>query len=219
MTTMNDALLKENVMAELLFEPSLDAANVGATVKNGIVTLSGSVSNFPEKWAAERAVKRVFGVEGVAEELTVTTLADVQHKDADIAAAARRALEWSATVPEKSIQIRVEKGWVTLEGVVEWQFQRQDAHNVVAQLLGVKGVSNMITLRPQTTSADVHTNIEAAFKRSGQLDAGRVRVEVAGGAVTLRGHLPTWNEIDAAGLAAWNAVGVVSVNNQINIGL
>lgn len=219
MTTMNDALLKENVMAELLFEPSLDAANVGATVKNGIVTLSGSVSNFPEKWAAERAVKRVFGVEGVAEELTVDFMSSARHSDEDIAAAARRALEWSATVPEKSVQIRVEKGWVTLEGVVEWQFQRQDAHNVVAHLLGVKGVSNMITLRPQTTSADVHTNIEAAFKRSGQLDADRVRVEVAGGAVTLRGHLPTWNEIDAAGLAAWNAVGVTAVNNQINIGL
>ena len=218
MTTMNDALLKENVMAELLFEPSLDAANVGATVKNGIVTLSGSVSNFPEKWAAERAVKRVFGVEGVAEELTVDFMSSARHSDEDIAAAARRALEWSATVPEKSVQIRVEKGWVTLEGVVEWQFQRQDAHDVVAHLLGVKGVSNMVTLRPQTTSADVHTNIEAAFKRSSELEAGRVKVEVEGGQVTLRGNLPNWTEIDAAGLAAWNAVGVTSVNNQISIG-
>lgn len=219
MITINDTLLKENVMAELLFEPSLDEASIAVTVKNGIVTLAGSVSNFPEKWAAERAVKRVSGVEGVAEELTVDFMSSARHSDEDIAGAARRALEWSATVPEKSVQIQVEKGWVTLEGVVEWQFQRQDAHNVVARLLGVKGVSNMITLRPQTTSADVHTNIEAAFKRSSQLDAGRVRVEVAGGAVTLRGHLPNWNEIDAAGLAAWNAVGVVSVNNQINIGL
>lgn len=219
MTAIHDALLKENVMAELLFEPSLDAANVSATVKNGIVTLSGSVSNFPEKWAAESAVKRVFGVEGVAEELVVTTLADVQHNDADIAGAARRALEWSATVPEKSVQIRVEAGWITLGGVVDWQFQRQDAHTLVARLLGVKGVSNLITLRPHVTPADIHTQIEAAFKRSGGLDAGRVRVEVTGGAVTLRGDLPNWNEIGAAGLAAWNAVGVVSVNNQISIGL
>ena len=218
MTTVNDALLQENVMAELLFEPSLDAANVGATVKNGIVTLVGSVSNFPEKWAAERAVKRVYGVEGVAEELTVNFLSSTQHSDADIAGAARRALEWSATVPEKSVQIRVEKGWVTLEGVVEWQFQRQDAHNVVAHLLGVKGVSNMVTLKPKPTSVDIHAHIEAAFKRSSALDAGKVKVEVTGGAVTLRGQLPNWTEIDAAGLAAWNAAGVMSVNNQLNIG-
>ncbi len=219
MTTMNDAFLQKNVLAELLFEPSLDASHIAVTVKNGVVTLSGSVANFPEKWAAERAVKRVFGVEGVAEELIVDFQSSTRHTDEDIAGAARRALEWSATVPEKSVQIQVEKGWVTLEGVVEWQFQRQDAHNVVARLLGVKGVSNMITLRPQVTSADVHTKIEAAFKRSSELDAGRVRVEAADGSITLRGTLPTWNEIDAAGLAAWNAAGVTAVNNQINIGL
>jgi osmotically-inducible protein OsmY len=219
MTTMHDTLLQENVLAELLFEPSLDATHIVSTVKNGVVTLSGSVSNFPEKWAAERAVKRVFGVKGVAEELVVDFRSSTRHSDEDIAGAARRALEWSATVPEKSIQIRVEKGWVTLEGVVEWQFQRQDAHNVVARLLGVKGVSNLITLRPRVISADVRTEIEAAFKRSGDLEAGRVQVEVEGSKITLRGQLPNWNEIDAAGLAAWNTVGVTAVDNQIYIGL
>ena len=219
MTIMNDTLLQENVLAELLFEPSLDAAQVTATVKNGVVTLSGSVSNYPEKWAAERAVKRVLGVAGVAEELVVNFRSSTQHSDEDIVGAARRALEWSVTVPKKSVQIRVEDGWVTLEGMVEWQFQRQDAHNVVAHLLGVKGVSNMITLKPQVTSADVHTNIKAAFKRSSDLDAGRVQVEVEGSKITLRGTLPNWTEIDAAGLAAWNAAGVTMVDNQIHIGL
>lgn len=218
MATMNDVLLRENVTAELLFEPSLDAAQIAVTVRNGIVTLSGTVSNFPEKWAAERAVKRVYGVEGVAEELIVHSISSEHPSDADIAGAARRALEWSVTVPEKSVQIRVEKGWVTLEGMVEWQFQRQDAHHVVAHLLGVKGVSNMITLKPHPTSADIHTRIEAAFKRSSELDASRVHVEVAGSSITLRGTLPNWNEIDAAGLAVWNAVGVTAVNNQIHIG-
>lgn len=218
MTTMNDTLLNENVMAELLFEPSLDAAHIAVAVKDGVVSLSGSVSNYPEKWAAERAVKRVLGVAGVAEELVVEFGSSARHSDEDIAGAARRALEWSATVPEKSVQIRVEKGWVTLEGMVEWQFQRQDAHNVVAHLLGVKGVSNMITLRPRLTSADVHTNIQAAFKRSSDLEAGRVQVEVEGSRITLRGTLPSWTEIDAAGLAAWNAAGVTEVNNQIHIG-
>lgn len=218
MTTMHDTLLQENVLAELLFEPSLDATHIVSVVKDGVVTLTGSVSNFPEKWAAERAVKRVFGVKGVAEELVVDFRSSTRHSDEDIVGAARRALEWSTTVPEKSVQIRVEKGWVTLEGVVEWQFQRQDAHNVVAHLLGVKGVSNMITLRPQVTSADVYTRIEAAFKRSGDLEADRVQVEVEGGKITLRGQLPNWTEIDAAGLAAWNAAGVTSVDNQIYIG-
>ncbi|MGY2896682.1 BON domain-containing protein [Deinococcus sp. UYEF24] len=219
MTTMHDTLLQENVLAELLFEPSLDATHIVSVVKDGVVTLTGSVSNFPEKWAAERAVKRVFGVKGVAEELVVDFRSSTKHSDEDIVGAARRALEWSTTVPEKSVQIRVEKGWVTLEGVVEWQYQRQDAHNVVAHLLGVKGVSNMITLRPQVAAADVHTRIEAAFKRSGDLEAGRVQVEVEGSKITLRGQLPNWTEIDAAGLAAWNAAGVTAVDNQIYISL
>ena len=123
MTAMSDVQLQANVLEELLYDPSLDAANVSATVQHGMVTLSGSVSNFPEKWAAERAVKRVYGVEGVTEELVVTTLAGAQQDDADIAGAAHRALEWSATVPKKSVELRVEGGWITLEGVVEWQFQ------------------------------------------------------------------------------------------------
>ena len=219
MTTMQDTLLQENVLAELQFEPSLDATHIVSVVKDGIVTLTGSVSNFPEKWAAERAVKRVFGVKGVAEELVVEFRSSTRHSDEDIVGAARRALEWSTTVPEKSVQIRVEKGWVTLEGMVEWQFQRQEAHNVVARLLGVKGVSNMITLKHQVTSADIHTEIEAAFKRGGDLEAGRVQVEVKGSRITLRGQLPSWTEIDAAGLAAWNAAGVTAVDNQIYISL
>ena len=219
MTSMNDAQLQAKVVEELLFDPGLDAANVAATVKHGIVTLSGSVSNYPEKGAAERAVKRVFGVEGVAEELTVDFRSSILHSDEDIAGAARRALEWSATVPEKSVQIRVEKGWVTLEGVVEWQFQRQHAYDVVANLLGVKGVSNMVTLKPHMTSADVHTSIKAAFERSSDLDSDRVQVEVEGSKITLRGTLPNWTEIDAAVMAAWNAIGVTAVDNQIHIGL
>ncbi|AZI44190.1 BON domain-containing protein [Deinococcus psychrotolerans] len=219
MITINDIVLQENVLAELLFEPSLDAAQITATVKNGIVTLSGSVANFPEKWAAERAVKRVLGVKGVAEELTVNFnfRPGTRYSDEDIAGAARRTLEWSANVPEKSVQIRVEDGWVTLEGTVDWQFQRQNAYTVVAHLLGVKGVSNLITLTPRVASADVRSNIEAAFKRSSDLES--VQVEIEGSKITLRGTLPNWTEIDAAGLAAWNAAGVTTVNNQIHIGL
>ena len=165
-------------------------------------------------------VQKLIGIDikGMTEELVVTTLAGAQQNDADIAGAAHQALEWSATVPKMSVELRVEGGWITLEGVVEWQFQRQDAHNLVAGLLGVKGVSNLITLKPQVTSADIQTRIEAAFKRIGDPGAGRVQVEVEDSKITLRGQFPNWNEIDAAGLAAWNTVGVAEVDNQIDIG-
>lgn len=219
MTTLNDAQLQANVVAELLFDPNLDAANVEAAVHHGVVTLSGSVANFPEKQAAERAVKRVHGVEGVAVELVVASLSDLQHLDANIAGAARRALEWSATVPEQRVRVQVKGGWITLEGTVDSQLQRQEAHDVVARLIGVTGVSNLITLEPVVTPQDIRARIEAAFKRSNHLGGDRVQVEVEGGQVTLRGHLPSWAEIDAAGLAAWNAVGVVSVNNQLKTGI
>ncbi|AZI44203.1 BON domain-containing protein [Deinococcus psychrotolerans] len=217
MTIINDGQLQSDVMDELLFEPSLDAGQIAVSVKGGIVTLAGSVANYPEKWAAETAVKRVRGVQGVAEKLTVHFRNDPQHSDAEIARAARQALEWSAALPDQDIQLRVENGWITLEGVVEWQVQRQRAHDLVANLLGVRGVNTLLTLRPQVTSTGIHTRIEAAFKRSSELDAGRVQVEVVDGNVTLRGELPNWTEINAAGLAAWNAAGVITVDNQIRI--
>lgn len=214
---MQDAQLHTNVTDELLFEPSLDASDVTVNVHGGIVTLSGSVPSYPEKWAAETAVKRVRGVQGVAEGLAVNFMGAAPRSDTDIAGAARRALEWSALVPEQDLQVQVEKGWITLDGQVDWQTQRQAAHDLVAHLLGVKGVSNMITLRPHVKTTDIHTLIEAAFRRSGELDARQVQVDVSGGTVTLRGALPTWMEIGAAGLAAWNAPGVSAVDNQITI--
>ncbi|OLV19168.1 BON domain-containing protein [Deinococcus marmoris] len=219
MNTIGDQQLHQSVLDELLFEPSLDAGQIAVSVKGGVVTLAGSVANYPEKWAAETAVKRVRGVQGVAEELTVDFRNGSLHSDADIAGAARRALEWSAALADQDIQLRVERGWVTLEGMVEWQIQRQQAHDLVANLLGVGGVENLLTLKPQVTSTDIHNKIEEAFKRSSELDAGRVQVEVAGGSVTLRGELPDWTEIGAAGRAAWNAAGVTAVDNQIRIGV
>ncbi|MFT2720444.1 BON domain-containing protein [Deinococcus sp. A31D244] len=218
MMTLTDAQLQTNVTDELRFEPSLNAQNITSSVRNGVVTLMGTVANYPEKWAAERAIKRVLGVRGVAEELTVHFTPDITFSDAEIAGAARRALEWSAAIPEKDIQIRVEKAWITLEGTVDWQTQRQNAHDLVSNLLGVKGVSNMITLRPHASLTVIHSGIEAAFKRSSELEASRVQVEVNGGHVTLRGTLPTWTEINAAALAAWNAAGVTEVDNQVHIG-
>lgn len=217
MNIRTDVQLHKNVVDELDFEPCLDASKVAVTVKNGIVTLSGSVPNYTAKWAAEKAVKRVHGVMGVAEELTVRSYPDSQHTDRDVAEAARQALEWNVATAEKNIQIKVERGWVTFEGEVEWQFQRQSAHDAVAHLLGVKGVINLLTLSTTVSTADVQARISEAFKRATSLDASHVQVEADGGNVTLRGHLPSWTEIDAATLAAWNALGVTAVDNQISI--
>jgi osmotically-inducible protein OsmY len=218
MNIRTDVQLHKNVVDELEFEPCLDASKVAVTVKNGVVTLSGSVPNYTTKWAAEKAVKRIHGVMGVAEELTVRSYPDLRHTDRDVAEAARQALEWNVATAEKNIQIKVESGWVTFEGEVEWQHQRQSAHDAVAHLLGVKGVINLLTLRPGVSTDDIHARIEEAFKRATRLDASHVQVEADGGSVTLRGHLRSWDEIDAASLAAWNAPGVTSVNNQISIG-
>lgn len=218
MNGKSDAQLHKDVVDELEFEPSLDAGKIAVAVAEGIVTLSGSVTNYFEKWAAESAVKRVQGVEGVAEELTVNPFPSPERTDTDIAEAARRALDWDAVVSEKHIRIEVERGWVRLEGQLDWHYERQHAHDAVAHLRGVKGVRNLITLKPLVTSEDVRARIESAFERNANLDASRVRVEVDGSNITLRGHLPTWAERDSATRAAWNVGGVTSVTNQIVVG-
>ncbi|MGY2895713.1 BON domain-containing protein [Deinococcus sp. UYEF24] len=217
MSVRTDTQLHKNVVDELAFEPWLDASKVAVAVKDGVVTLSGSVPNYTAKWATEKAVKRVHGVLGVAEELTVRSYPDSQHTDRDVAEAARQALEWNVATAAENIQIKVESGWVTLEGQVEWQYQRQSAQAAVAHLLGVKGMINLLTLSHRASPTDVHARIEEAFKRATSLDANQVQVEAEGGSVTLRGSLPSWGEIDAAGLSAWSVAGVTSVNNQISI--
>ena len=219
MSKLTDAQLHKNVVDELAFEPSLDAGKIAVAVKNGIVTLSGSVPYYFEKWAAESAVKRVHGVEGVAEELVVHFLPDLDYTDTDIAGAARHALDWDTVLSSKDVKVRVEGGWVTLEGQLEWQFQRQSAHDAVAHLRGVRGVNNLLTLKVHLSPADIHSKIEAAFKRTADLDASHVHVVVSGGNVTLSGKLPTWSERDAATRAAWNTPGVSTVSNQIVIGM
>lgn len=220
---VSDAEVHKHVVDELAFEPSVDASKVSVAVRNGVVTLSGSVPTYTGKWAAEKAVKRIRGVGGVAEELKVIAYSDLTPSDSDIAEAARGALSGRASqgateVKHNSIQLKVEKGWLTLEGQVDWQFQRQQAHDAVAHLSGVKGVSNLLTLAPQPNSDDIHSHIEAAFRRSAELEADRVQVSVKDGEVMLRGHLSSWTEIDAAALAAWKVRGVTAVHNHIVIG-
>lgn len=215
----SDTQLHKDVIDELAFESSIDAGKISVAVNDGVVTLSGSVSSYFEKWAAESAVKRVNHLAGIAEELTVDFMPNPDRSDTDIAETAVRALEWNTAVPKDRVQIKVSRGWLTLEGDLDWQFQRQAAHDVVAHLQGVKGVSNDINIRPSIGATDVQAKIESALKRSAELDAKGVTVEIEGNSVTLRGKLHTWAEREAAARAAWNASGVQMVSNQILVSM
>jgi osmotically-inducible protein OsmY len=210
--------LQRDVMEELDFDPSLDASGIGVSVNDGVVTLDGHVRSYLEKTAAERAAKRVMGVKGVANDLTVTLLAGAQRDDTDIAAAAVRALEWNSWIPTGAVTVTVRRGWVTLEGAVDWQYQRETARKAVEHLSGVVGVTNLIALQPKVFPGSVDKRIQSAFQRAASLDAKHVHVETIGGRVILRGTVRSWAERDDAERAAWSVAGVTEVDNEISVG-
>jgi osmotically-inducible protein OsmY len=212
-----DEQLKKDVVAELDWEPSVKATHVGVAVSGGVVTLTGHLDTFAEKHALERAVQRVQGVKGIAVEVDVKLDPTHHRSDTDIAAAAESAFQWHALVPHDRIQVMVEKGWVTLRGQVNWDYQRREAEKAVRSLTGVVGVSNAITLTPGVVQTDVATRIHDALVRHAEDEAKGIEIRVSGAAVTLRGKVASWRESSAASTAAWSAHGVTSVLNELKV--
>ncbi|MBO9512683.1 MAG: BON domain-containing protein [Variovorax sp.] len=213
----SDAQLRNDVQAELDWEPAVNPAHIGVIAADGVVTLTGHVANHAEKHAAEAAARRVKGVKALAIEMTVKLPAADTRPDADIAMAAERGLEWSVLVPAGKIKPMVENGWITLDGEVEWEYQRRAAERAVRNLMGVTGVTNAVRIIPKVKAVDVEKRLHDALSRQATREADRIQVSVEGSEVRLKGKVHSWAELDAVQGAAWSAPGVRSVVNDLTI--
>jgi osmotically-inducible protein OsmY len=216
-----DTQIQRDVLDEFKWDARVQPNEIGVAVKDGIVTLSGYVDSYNKKWAAEEAAHRVRGVLAVANDIEVRLPATAERTDQEIAAAAVRALKDDAYIPIENLDVTVSKGWVTLEGEVEWQFQKVDAERAVRRLMGVRGVSNLIMVKPRAKPSpeEMKRRIEEAFVRSAETDAKGITVEVQGDKVILKGTVRSYAEKKEAERAAWNAPGVTSVDNRITISI
>jgi osmotically-inducible protein OsmY len=215
--TKTDEEIQRDVLAELKWDAHVQPNEIGVSVNDGVVTLTGWVDSYLKKWSAEEAAHRVAGVKAVANDIEVKLA--TERTDVDIAAAAVHALRWDAALPADKIKVTVSKGWVTLNGEVEWQFQRQDAERVVRRLAGVKGVTNVITVKPGVSVPEIKKKIEEALVRSAEVDAEKINVEVRGSKAILTGTVRSWAEREEAERAAWLAPGITSVDNRITISI
>ncbi|MEA2257699.1 MAG: hypothetical protein QOJ51_524 [Acidobacteriaceae bacterium] len=213
--TRTDQEIQTDVLAELRWDLGTPAKDIGVAVKDGVVTLTGTVDTYLNKWRAEQAAHHVTGVTAVANDVAVRTIGE--RTDSDIAAAAVHALKWNTSIPADKIHVTVDKGWVTIKGEVEWQYQKQEVERVIRPLWGVKGVSNLITVKPLASPADLKRKIEDALVRSAQVDAKSITVEVQGSKAVLKGRVRSWAEREEAERTAWLAPGIAAVDNQISL--
>jgi len=214
---MTDKELKQHVQNALDWEPSLDASDIGVSVDEGVVTLRGNVASYAEKVTAERVALRVYGAKAVANDLIVHLVSGSERTDTEVAQAAVAALKWNTIVPKDRITVVVANGWLTLNGTLDWQYQKDAAARAVRDLTGVKGITNNIILQPIVKTIDVRDKIEAAFKRSAQIDARRINVTATDGKVILSGNVHSWAERQEAERAAWAAPGVTEVEDRLTI--
>lgn len=214
---MSDLSLRKNILDELEFRPDINPAHIGVTVENGIVTLSGHVTTYAQKIATERAVKAMKGVRGIAEEIEVRPVGTLRPTDDMIAARAANIIHWTANVPEGAIKIRVQTGWVDLEGQLDWQFERDSILRAVHRIDGVVGITNMLTLRPRLNVTDIKHRIEQALERSAEVDAQQIQVQVKGDVVTLEGQVHMLHERDVVERAVWAVPGVRKIEDHLKV--
>lgn len=215
---MDDKTLRQNIIDELDFEPSINAANIGVAVEKGVVTLTGHVESFAEKIAAERAVERIRCVRAIAQEIEVRYAGQQKQADDEIAQRALNILNWSVQVPPDSIKVEVENAWITLKGTVEWQYQKQAAESAVRRLSGVRGLCNIIEIEPHLTASDVRQKIIDSLMRNAEVEAEGIRVVVDNDKVILEGRVKSWYERNLAERAAWSGPGVKDVEDRLLIG-
>jgi len=215
---MSDMTLRQDVIDELDFDPSINSANIGVAVSNGVVTLSGHVASYSEKIASEKAAQRVKGVRGIAQEIAVRYPSDKKTADDQIAERALASIAWDARIPSDNIKVKVAQGWVTLTGHANWYYQASAAESAVRRLSGVIGVTNLIEVRPEARPQDVRAKIIDALKRNAELEADSIRVVVHDHKVTLEGKVKAWYERGVAERAAWSVPGVSLVEDHLSLG-
>ena len=212
-----DAELQQDVMNELQWEPSIEAAEIVVSVRDGVVTLSGYVDSYVKRWASEKVAARVFGVRAVAEEIQVRLPGSLKRSDEDIAGMVANVLEWNVLVPHDRVKVMVQDGLVTLSGEVDWGYQKFAAEEAIHHLMGVVWLNNQITVKPTVKPLDVKAKIESSFQRNALLDSRRIQIETRGGRVILSGNVRSWGERAEAQWVAWAAPGVSEVENNIII--
>jgi osmotically-inducible protein OsmY len=213
--TRTDEDIQRDIIAELKYDPTFEGDDIAVSVRDGVVTLAGYTKSYMDKWQAERVVSRIKGVRAIANDLEVRLSSSSERPDPEIARAAIDALKWNVSVPADRIKVKVEKGWVTLEGEVDWYFQKEAAERAVRSLTGVRGVTNLIAVAARPAAQDVKQKIKEALKRGAEIDADHITVEVDGSKVILKGTVRSYAEWRDAERAALKAPGITQVENKL----